>query len=85
MTESESPRCPKCRQKDRLTLEMNEAGTHAVALCRRCGAQVSLEKQAGKWTVVMQGVAAGGTFLPILNFFGVDSCPDIADWAQDSL
>jgi hypothetical protein len=82
VAESKSPRCPKCRQPNRLTLTMNESGTGAEALCRRCGAQVTLEKRDGKWIVVMQGAAAS---IPILNFLGVDKLSDIVDWVQDTL
>lgn len=64
---------------------MNESGTGAEALCRRCGAQVTLEKRDGTWNVVMQGVAAGASFIPILNFLGFDKLSDIADWVQDTL
>jgi hypothetical protein len=84
VAESESPRCPKCRQPNRLTLTMNEARTSAEALCRRCGAHVTLEKRNGTWSVVMQGVAAGGAFLPILKFLGIDNLSDIVDWVQDT-
>jgi len=84
VAESESPRCPKCRQPNRLTLRMNESGTVAEALCRRCGAQVRLEKRDGKWSVVMQGAAAAGAFLPIFNFLGIGKLSDIVDWVQDT-
>jgi len=83
VAESESPRCPKCRQPNRLTLRMNEAGTGAEALCRRCGAKVTLEKRDGKWSV-MQGVGAAGAFIPILNFLGIDKLSDVVDWVQDT-
>ena len=80
-----SPRCPKCRQPDRLTLMVDEAGAAAEALCRRCGAHVILEKQDGKWSVVVQGASAAGASVSILQFFGVDKFSDIVNWVEDTL
>lgn len=83
--QSSSPRCPRCREPNRLTLTIDEAGTGAVALCRRCGAQVICEKRAGRWSVVVQGAAVAGAVPPVLGFLGIDTWADIVDWVQDTL